>query len=313
MKKTFITLGFASILFLTLLLSGCSIIKPDTHFQPDQISVVTVDKAQYPIQSFMSVLDKTIKEINADDTRNNLILFVHGRGNHPAKAFKKKNRLLSNLESDYSSKVIMFHWPSWEGPFGVPEDKARAAAANLNRIFEDLKSYTFKNKEAVKNIRFTLLCHSMGSIVLEEATKIANNSTKTNLFDTIVVTASASRAMDSAKWIDRINVSQDIYITINRKDPVLTGLEKKIKSKVIGKSIAEKNGVEFPLSQNAKYIDVTESSLGHRYYLHKNLDGCPVVKSFFNDTLNGIPAELIEGDTVKKILYKRFYILNRKK
>lgn len=56
----------------------------------------------------------------------------------------------------------MYHWPSWDRLLAYPEDNARKAAKDLRRVFEKLAEYRLKNKEAVKDIKFTLLTHSMG-------------------------------------------------------------------------------------------------------------------------------------------------------
>ncbi len=81
----------------------------------------------------------------------------------------------------------------------------------------------------------------------------------------------------------------------------------------LGKGLSSSSGRKFKLTNNVKYIDISKSSLNHRYYLHKDLkkkDGF-YVKKFFNQVLNGNSAILNGENGVKEIKRERIYILER--
>ncbi len=271
-------------------------------------SVANVDKTIVPVTEFANLLDKSIKVIRTSDRHDNFILFVHGRGKHPEKAYKKS--LIKALESDYSAKVIMFHWPSWEGSSNFPEGKARDSAIDFSLVLMLLKKYRQDNQQLTSDIKFTLLTHSMGSIVREEFS-MKNDGSLRNLFDTVVISASASAAKNHSNWVENINLSNNLYITINNNDQILGRAGLKMKGMRLGKWNNKDSENRFKLAKNAKYIDLTESSLGHRYYIYRDLNHRPIAKSFFDKVLNGIPATLGRGKETREIKRDRIYILKR--
>lgn len=300
-------LAFVVFLSFVFLFMGCQSAGGTRESQASH--VVTVDEKIESVHSFATLLEKAIGDLRSSHDYDNFILFVHGRGKHPEKAFKKS--LLSDLESNYSSKVIMYHWPSWEGPLAFPEGNARASARDFAIVLKELGEYQRKNSQLLEDIKFTLLAHSMGSIILEEFALNSENNSFDKVFDTIVVSSSASAGKDHSNWIGRIDFADNIYVTVNRDDPMLGKAGVKKRARRLGKGLSNREGVKFELAKNAKYIDVSESSLGHRYYLHRDLKDRPVVKSFFNRVLNGFPATLDKDHGVKEIRRERVYVLKR--
>ena len=291
---------------LVIVISGC--VSLDNTKDLSSTSVANVDKKIVPVNQFYTLLEMTMKKIKEDDRFDNFILFVHGRGKHPQKAYDKS--LISDLESNYSAKVIMFHWPSWEGPLEFPEGKARKSADDFTLVLKQLKKYQEDNPKLLDKTKFTLLTHSMGSIVLEETIYKYGSQLK-GIFDTIVISASASSSKNHADWVTNIGLSDKIYITVNKDDPMLGPAGTKMKGRRLGKGLQNRDGDIFELAQNAKYIDLTKSSLEHRYYIHRDLENRPVAKSFFDEVLNGLPASFNQGNAVKEIKRSRIYILKR--
>jgi len=293
-------------IYTLMQIGACSFFNSEKESQ--STSVVTVDKKIEPVNSFATLLDEAVKKIRSRDDYDNFILFVHGRGKHPKKAFD--DSLISDLESNYSAKVIMYHWPSWKGGLAFPADNARKSAKEFKSVLSQLMEYQHNNRQLVENIKFTLLTHSMGSIVLEEFLLNLEDKSFGNIFDTIVISASASAGKNHSDWIGNIDFSENIYVTVNQDDPML-GKAGIIRGRRLGRGLQNRNGVKFRLASNAKYIDLTESSLGHRYYIHKNLKDRPVAKGFFNRVLNGLPAILDQKHGVREIKRERVYFLRR--
>ncbi len=264
-------------LFLFVLLFSCH--KPNQQTN----AIVTLSDKVQSLPEVYKVIDKTIKEINTSQQYDNLILFVHGRGKHPEKAFNK--HLLVDLEKDYSAKVIMFHWPSWEGRFAFPTQKARNSAQDFIKVLLAFDQYKQENK--TNGIKFTLLTNSMGSIVLEQSMQDYDGRLGL-LFDTLVISAPASSAKSHKKWVEKINFSESVYITINKEDKLLGKLGIKLIGKRLGKGLTSLFGNDFKKADNVQYIDLTDSHLAHRYYLHRDLINKPEALRFYNKVLNGL-------------------------
>ncbi|MCP4452415.1 MAG: alpha/beta hydrolase [Planctomycetes bacterium] len=278
----------------TLLLHGC--VHLNTSIQ--RHTLVTAQGDLLSTAGIPRQLVETLEDIQNDPNCDNFILFVHGRGKHPEKAFKQ--RLLVDLESDYSAKVLMFHWPSWDGPLAFPQAQARASADTFISVLAAIKTCKQTHTHLVKGIRFTLLTQSMGSLVLEEAVQRHANASLKDLFDTLVMTAPASHTRNHATWVDAMHLSPHTYIVFNRYDPVLASAGLREMDRCLGKGLKSR-GETVDLASNAMYIDASRVTLLHRYYLHRYLKTAPALKAFFDEVLNGLPATLPTDDPVVDI------------
>ncbi|MFC1761940.1 alpha/beta hydrolase [Planctomycetota bacterium] len=252
-------------------------------------ALVTADGTVTAITDFRKQLNAIVNDIHQNEDANNIILFIHGRGKHPGKAFRQK--LLADLESDYSAKVIMFHWPAWDGVLGFPEAQARAAATDFIAVLNQLQTCQNEPAHPLEGIRFTLLTQSMGSLVLEESVHQWGNHNMPRLFDTIILSAPASATQGHAQWLNRISLSDHIYTTTHRHDPVLSSAEIYTRQARLGKRLPmaeEPNS----LASRVIYLDVTPAWVAHRYYLHRYLRFTPHLKEFYDRILNGLPAVL---------------------
>ena len=265
-------------------------------------SVVTAQRTICPLSDFEDLLTATLQDIHQDDQCDNLILFVHGRGKHPGKAFRQK--LLTDLESDYSARAIMFHWPSWDGLLGFPEQAARDSAEDFVSVLRAIKAFKQKHTDLTRDIRFTLLTQSMGSLVLEESILTQQDESLGPLFDTLVISAPASYTRDHARWVNQLNLSEHVYILMNRDDPVLGSAGLREMGRRLGKGLKSR-GEAVELSDRAVYIDATNLFLMHRYYLHRNVRWTPGLKRFLDQVLNGLPAALDPNDRIVMIHKQR--------
>lgn len=250
-------------------------------------AIVTAQGQVTPVGQFQPLLDAAVAEIHQREDRDNIILFIHGRGKHPDKALRQ--RLLADMEADYSAKVFMFHWPSWKGLFAFPESQARAAAPALREVLTQLQTYRLHHKHRLDGMRFTLLTQSMGSLVLEESVTQNAPPALKNLFDTIVISAPASSTAGHRQWVDQLALSPHIFITTHSHDPVLGSAEIHTRAPCLGKSWPRQ---EQDFAQGAVYLDVTHACVVHRYYLHRYLKFSPNLQRFYDRVLNGLPAEL---------------------
>jgi len=258
-------------------------------------------------QDFYAIFKEMIQECSK--SKKSILIFIHGRGKHPQKAFKKK--IITDLENNYNSKVIMLHWESWNGPFDFPAGNARGRYQNLISVLKDIQAYVAKNPEKMNAIHVNLLAHSMGTLMLEEAIKSRPNFCKDTIIDNIVLTASASALKNHSSWISSIEFARNIYVVMNTLDPMLMLASLKMRGKRLGVANLRRLKGDIQFANNTKYIDVSSSMLPHRLYLHRYLIWAPFVKRFFNQVFAGEPAYLGEGANVKKTILDRIYIFNR--
>lgn len=213
--------------------------------------------------------------------QNSTVLFIHGRGDHPSKAVA--HRLLDSLSQEYNTTPIMFTWVSGEGVW--PEDKAREAAPDLSKVLHHLADYR-KNANYPSQSTVNLLTHSMGSLVLEEfLSSYQANALPHKLFDNIVINASASKVDNHAKWVEKIDFAQNVYIAFNNNDPVLAAAGIGIGNARLGKHGDRQKGEAERLANNAIYIDFSDVLSEHRYYVGDGHHSC--LYYFYNEVLNG--------------------------
>jgi esterase/lipase superfamily enzyme len=276
--------------------------------KPDNLStsIVTVDGTISPVSAFPRVFKESLQTIKTNDRYDNFILFIHGRGKHPEKALNKK--LIANLESDYSAKVIMFHWPSWQGTLAFPEDQARASADDFIRILRDIERVKKKHGDLTLSIRFALLTHSMGSLVLEQSVLNMGPQSPQGIFDTLLISASASSSQDHANWVNQLKLSRNLYITVNRYDPMLGPASIKELGRRLGMGLTNQlRDVE--LAAQAHYIDVSATGPLHHYFLHHSLSRAPVTRQIMDQILNGLPATLVSNEHINEISRKQVYVI----
>lgn len=291
LKKTMMVLATAGVI-----LFAYRRVWPDDRGLPQ--SLVTAQRTVHPIHDTTSLLKDILGAIQKDSKCDNFILYVHGRGKHPDKAFRQ--RLLTDLEKDYSARVLMFHWPSWDGPLGFPEQEARDSAEAFVTVLKTIKAFKENHTDLIQGVRFALLTQSMGSLVLEESVLRLQGDSLGKLFDTLVICASASSTKDHAVWVNQLDLAEDVYILINRNDPILGPAGLREGGRRLGKGL-KSCGKAVKMAGRAVYLDVTKATLFHRYYLHRRLKQSPTLKRFFDQVLNGLPATLDSDRSVVQI------------
>ncbi len=284
----------------------CVLVGLGLYGRPDSAStsIVTVDGRIRPVAAFPQVLEECLQTIKTDEHYDNVILFIHGRGKHPEKALKKK--MIANLESDYSAKVIMFHWPSWQGTLAFPERQARSSAGDFVRILRDIENIKIKYPDMAQGIKFTLLTHSMGCLVLEQSVSDMGAQSPQGLFDTLLISASACSSQEHANWANQLTLSRHLYITVNRYDPMLGSASIRELGRRLGMGLTNQLR-DVKLAANAYYIDVSAIGPLHHYFLHHSLDRAPATRQFMDQVLNGLPATLTSNEHIKETEKKQVY------
>lgn len=240
--------------------------------------IYTADGTEYTIDEIGDAFAHAL----ADAVVDNAILYVHGRacggGGEPEKSLADA---MPALESDYTARAVMFVWQGADDgcPLGFPEDKARAAGPALAHALRKLAYARSQSPATFEGRALTLLTHSMGSLVLEQAVAAEATPLPVALFDTAMIGSAASARGGHAAWVGAIAVTDHLYVSGNDDDLVLTAAG-------VGGVRLGKNVDATPLAAVATYVDFTATSVNHAYYIHDGQDGAPMT-AFYDAIMNG--------------------------
>jgi hypothetical protein len=260
------------------------------------------DNQKFAIENISTALDSLLAR--SGDTRT-IILYVHGRAagkeEEPDKSLKD---VVPCLEHECPARVLMFFWPGAAvgGPLGFPEDQARQAGPGLGQALTGLKKYKADNSAKLLGRKFVLLTHSMGSIVLEEYLRSYKaGDLPSGLFDTVVLSSSASASAGHADWLKKTDFSGHTYVTANDNDSMNKLIEAKTGLARLGERLETLSGDKVALAPNALYVDFSKTGVDHRYCIASGQKGNPYIKDFFRAVLSGNPFKFDGYGGVDKV------------
>ena len=257
-----------------------------------QSSIIVKGGKDYKTDEFPAVLDSMVKVIADSTEYNNLIIFVHGHGIHPQKAVHKR---LPMLEKDYSAKVIIFHWPSWDENLVYPEKQAVLAGKDLEKVFAYLKEFKKRNPDIYKQIKPVLLTHSMGGYVLKACIEATNREAYSDIFSNILINSPDVDTEDHYVWVNAVSECDNVFITFNKFDPVLQSSAKAFNNKIrLGQKLESIFNGKYMLSDNAIYIDLSEIGMIHKSYMTESQSDNKHLHEFYQKILNGNVISLNE-------------------
>lgn len=150
-------------------------------------------------------------------------MVVYGEG--MGKDFTGDVDRATRLTRVYDVTTVMFDWPTYRPNLsgGKNYRKARLQSTEVAKRMCDFFTELEKIKPTVKadSLNLTLLLHSLGNRLLKEA--VTNNliTFKTKLFHHIVLNAPCVKKRGHKKWLEKLNIQDEIYLTRNNKDRTL--------------------------------------------------------------------------------------------
>ena len=238
--------------------------------------------------------EKAITHVLTAASRH-VIVYVHGRscggGGEPSKSL---GDAIPEMESTYGGKVLMFTWPGSSSgcPLGFPEAEARASGTALSHVLHKL-AFALGSNAALAGVTMTLVTHSMGNLVLEEALARDTRPLPATLFATALLSSSATALAGHAAWLSHLTFAPKVYVSENDGDNVLTaaGLGN-------GTRLGKKLGAE-PLAPNAVYVDFTAANVNHAYYLHSGQKGAHMAP-FYDAIMAGQPYDFSKSNAITR-------------
>lgn len=224
-----------------------------------------------------------------------LVIFLHGRGKHPEKAYGDDPEIgrdiFGQMTALYDVEVLMLHWPSWLDVAGYPSLNAKEAGPHLDLFFERLKRYRqAQGEDGARPV--TLFVHSMGNQVLASYIETFAGDSHgggslqrgRSLFDTLILNASDVNLTDHHLWVERVDLAERIFILVNSgKDPMLKMSTYLLDKPRLGHQLIHPDGHREPLATNADYVDLVELGVKHDYFYGKALP--PVLVEFYRRAL----------------------------
>lgn len=212
-----------------------------------------------------------------------IVMYGEGMG----KEFPGDVDRATRLTRIYNVTTLMFDWPTYRPNLsgGKNYKKARIQSTEVSKVLCNLFTELEKLKPAIKNdaVNLTLLLHSLGNRLIKEA--VMNNfiSTKTKLFDNIVLNAACVKMRRHRKWLEKLNIQDKIYLTRNNKDRTLLLAKLAGFTEQLGRRSAIRK------AKNAIYLNfspVLEKE--HNYFLMTNvLARHPDLKTIYSDIFHG--------------------------
>ncbi len=277
----------------------------DDAMVPPEAALYTLDGTRYGIREITRALDA----VTAPDA-DNVILYVHGRacggGGEPMKSLAGA---MPDMARDYSAVPIMLFWPGSDDscPLGFPEDRALASGPALAVVLGDLYRDERTHPERRARLHFTLITHSMGSLVLEGASRVAGvERLPPSLFDTVIVNSGASAARGHAAWLSGVHVGALQFVTTNEGDNVLraAGIGRGTR---LGRDVSGET-----LTPAFTYVDFSANNVNHAYYLIGGQNGAGMT-AFYTQAMNGLAFDFATSSGVNAVTMRdgaRVYVFN---
>lgn len=228
----------------------------------------------------------------------NIIVFVHGDG----KLFSEVVERSLMLKELYDANIISFDYPS-EDPkispgfrnFFNSVKNVDASIPQFKIFLKNIETYIHRSPR-FKDIKKTILFHSLGGYVYEKAVKNnVFNTLSPNLFDNILLNAPAVAQKNHAIWLEKSPLKGRTYITSNNHDFTLNGAIFITFKKMLGV------GTDGPLARNAHYIDFSDIYLfEHNYFLMTPPAGKAVAKWLYDNILHGKSIDLSDRNHFQK-------------
>lgn len=229
--------------------------------------------------------------------KKDVVVYGEGMG----KDFPADIDRATRLTRVYDVTTVMFDWPTYRPNLtgGKNYKKARRQSTRVSSALCDLFKELEKMKPEIKtdSANLTLLLHSLGNRLIKEA--VTNNFiAKNKLFDDIVLNAPCVKMRRHRKWLEKLNIQENIYLTRNNKDRTL------LLAKLAG--FTEQLGRRSALrkAKNAIYLNfspVLEKE--HNYFLMTNvLARHPDLKSIYSDIFHG---KKVDFSDEKKFINQR--------
>lgn len=211
--------------------------------------------------------------------KKDIVVYGEGMG----KDFPADIDRATRLTRVYDVTTVMFDWPTYRPNLtgGKNYKKARIQSTQVSKSLCSL--FVELEKMKTDSVNMTLLLHSLGNRLIKEAVTNKFITTKTKLFNDIVLNAPCVKMRGHRKWLEKLNIQDKIYLTRNNKDRTL------LLAKLAGFTEQLGRGAGLIKAKNAIYLNFSPVlEREHNYFLMTNvLARHPDLKSIYSDIFHG--------------------------
>lgn len=222
------------------------------------------------------------------------VVYTEGMG----KIFTSEVNRGMMMAAQHDVNVIMLDYPSITttkntlGNYLFAIKNARHAYADYAPVLQTIKSNKLTGKMGHGNL--SLFFHSMGNYMLRQTVKKNQLKPLNNLVwvDNVILNAPCVPQAGHAKWLNRVNFAENIYIHYNPEDRTLYWPELINKKRQLGRRLRG------PVCVKAHYVNFNKLvGQEHSYFItlhdHKAIDG--TVWKYYNTILHGKPVDFNHG------------------
>lgn len=219
----------------------------------------------------------------------NFVIFTEGLGKTFTAGIDRTTRLMRI----YPVNGLLFDWPT-DRPYMRSGQNIKATykvasevAVPYARFLEEFQEY--KTDHSAKFSTVTLFFHSMGNLILmNDLKRDLFKNIRPGLADNVILNAACVNQYQHKEWLDKLNFSQHIYITINNRDKNLRGARLIFRAHQLGEK------PKGALSKKATYINFSDVlDKEHNYFIISSLIAKkPFLKEFYLDVFTGQTPQL---------------------
>jgi hypothetical protein len=213
----------------------------------------------YADSCYLIPFENMTEAIRLMDHNLNFLVYTDGHG----KTFTQILERGLELSQRYTINTVLFDWPTDYIALRKTvyvADEVSFLYAKTMREFDTLRVKYFQA------CRVSAIFHSMGNHILKNlVTQNLLKDMPAGLFDNIIINAAAVKQHNHARWVDKLNIQQRIYITVNDEDRPLRGATLLRLSRQLGLGYSGKP------AKNAIYVNFNEvAGTEHNLFLGKS-------------------------------------------
>ncbi len=129
----------------------------------------------------------------------------------------------------------------------------------------------------------------------------------------MVLSSAASKAKKHPKWLDNAHLADQVFVTLNDNDGPL-GKARILRGRRLGKGL---KGTP-KTSENAQYVDLSKTGVGHRYFIARTAKGSiagqkgnPCIAEFYSAALIGNPVHLNTFPGIQSVTDERISVMKK--
>ncbi|MBN2165441.1 MAG: alpha/beta hydrolase [Marinilabiliaceae bacterium] len=153
----------------------------------------------------------------------NFLFFIHGYGKNLNEVINRARQ----IEDIYKVNVCFLYWPYQTN--NGKKTTLKQARTNIESHLPGFQNLLTLHNLLVGNFpesKHSIMAHSLGNYFFESYFSKTNNQITTKAkFDNLILNSAAVNDKHHSKWLAKMNIQKNIYITFNKHDFILRGMQ----------------------------------------------------------------------------------------